>query len=88
MSEVLEERRLAQRLYDSVNQLKASSEESAKYRYNQILSRIEILIEYYRRMADALDYVGDEAVMLYRESTGLLQSDTDSARHVVSGTFL
>jgi len=88
VSEVLEEKRLAQRLYSRVEQLRATSEDSQKIQYTRILNRIELLIEYYQRMADALDYVGDEAIMLYQKNAELLRRGNDEARYTVSRTFL
>lgn len=88
VSVVMEEKRTAQQLYSQVEALKRISDDSTLYQYNRILNRIEILIQYYQKMAEALESVSEGAMSLYRQTLGILRNDADEAKNVVSNTFL
>jgi len=84
VSVVLEEKRIAMELQSHVETLMRISGDSARPQYQSILNRIENLVLYYQKMADALETVGEDAVMLHREIASKLRDDNDEATHVVS----
>ena len=88
VSAVREEKRLAQQLQNKVELLKRISGEGERPAYQYILGRVECLVRYYQKMADALEEVGDEAEYLYRQLAKRLRDENDAARSEISSTFL
>ena len=88
VSVVLEQRRMAQQLYERVEALQRISEETSRAQYRTILHKIDRLIQYYQKMAEALGSIGDGAEALYRDISRLLSDDTDAAGRVLPNTML
>lgn len=88
VSVILEEKRIAEQLLYQVEKLRKLSSDSVGPQYNAIVKKIENLIQYYRRMAEALETLGDDAVMLYREIAQKLQDDNDKAKRDISNFFM
>ena len=88
VSVVQEEKRLAMQLQSQIELLKRISEVESVQQYQQILNKVDNLVQYYQNMADALDTAGDLAVEYYREIAAILQDDTDEAKSVISRYLL
>ena len=88
VSVVLEERRIAQRLYSNVEALQRISDEASRAQYRALLNKIDRLIQYFQKMADALEEISDGADALYRELSRLLGDDNDVAKSVLPNIML
>lgn len=88
VSVVREEKRIALELQSQVEKLKRTGDESSVAYYNDLLDRIEILVQYYGRMSDALETVGDDAVLLYRNLAQTLEDEKDAAKDTINHVFL
>ena len=88
VSVIQEEKRVAQQLYDKVEMLKNLSEDGVRAQYQSILGRIDKMVQYYSKMAEAMEYVTDEALNLHRQLENLVHDDTVNADNDISKRFL
>lgn len=88
ISRLQEERKLASRLYENIEVMKAMADPADVHRYNAVLRDIEQMIEYFNKMASQLAYIADEAVQLSHELQGLAQDGTDLSRRITAEKFV
>lgn len=88
MSAVLKEKRLAQQLYSEVEGVSRISDDSTILQYRQILSRVEILIQFYQKMEETLQGVEENAIAIHREIMARLREETDEGKHVLPNAYL
>lgn len=87
ISKLREQKKLASRLYDNVLAMKHAGDPTEAYRYDPILRDIELLIEYFGRMATVLSRTDDEAVKLSAELGDLIQTGTEQTKHTIEQNF-
>lgn len=77
VSDLREERRIAQSLYEAVKLVKDTGDPLLWQEYGRILNAIEELQRYFGKMIDVLDDVAFDATKLYQELGMGIQQSTD-----------
>lgn len=72
-----EERRIVQRLYDTVIQARDTGDPLLRQEYGRVLNAIEEIRHYFERMIKALDNTAFDAEKLSMEIGRMLQDDID-----------
>ena len=80
VSEVKDERRITQRLYDTVKYTRDLGKPELAYSYNRLLSSIDELETYFMKMADVLEDISFDADQLYARLGSMIQDDTYHTR--------
>ena len=88
VSKLHERKKTATRLYESVRSMRRADDPAFAYKYDSILQNIEQLIEYFTRMASALDKIEGDATELSQKIGRLIEEDTDDTRHTISNNFM
>ena len=88
VSQLREQRKLAARLYEKVKAMKDLCDPSVAYQLDPILNRAAELKDYFRKMADLLSRVDDDAVQLSLELGNLIEDETARTRHASSQAFM
>ena len=88
LSRLQEEKKLASRLYENIEVMKAMADPADIHRYYAVLRDVEQMIEYFNKMANQLAHIADEAVQLSHELQGLTQDSTDLSRRITAGKFV
>ena len=88
VSGLREKKKTATRLYESVKGMKRADDLESAYRYRAILREIDVLFEYFDRMAVLLDNVGDDAIELSHKMQKLIEDGTAYTNYTVSDNFL
>ena len=78
------EKKIALELRENVEAMKYLVELDELYKIQAILRDIDMMIDYFEKMADSMDTIGNEAVYLSRTIGGIVQDDTDATKSVVS----
>ena len=84
VSKLREQKKIALRLKKSVQTVKALSDPSTAFQYDTIIRDVDCLVEYLDRMANALDNVDDEAIMMHMRIAHLIDDSTYEASHTIS----
>ena len=87
VSRIQEERRTAQRLYESVRRAKELSDPTIESAYNGVLDDINALIRYFEKMEDAFDQIELKAIELNRTVQSLVQEGIDQTKEVQNKYF-
>ena len=82
VSEILEEQRTAQRLYETVRFAKNTGDPLVAQGYDRVLNSIETLQRYFERMAIVLDDAAVDASRVYKELGICIQDSTDRLRDI------
>ena len=88
VSKLQKQRKIAERLRESLQVMQRISEPEKFGQYKAVLRDVDQLCEYLTRMARLLDNAGDEAVALSCEIGTMLADDAAHTRHVVSNTLM
>lgn len=88
VSKLQNQRKIAEKLRESLWAMQCVAEPETFAQYKAVLRDVELLCEYFTRMAQALDNTGDEAVVLSREIAAMITEDTAQTRYISSNTFM
>lgn len=77
VSEVQEERRVAQRLRDAVAFTRDNSDPSLRGEYNHVIYSVEKVQRYFLKMAEVLDDTASETVRVSRAIQNAVRESTD-----------
>lgn len=82
-----EEKKIVERLYDSVMAMKSCSD-SMYGQENVVLCEIDHLLEYFARMINVLENAETEAIQLSHIIGGKIEEDTEQARRISLRSFM
>lgn len=88
VSKLQKQRKIAERLRESLQAMRNLSDPEAFGKYSSVLRDVDQLCEYLTRMARLLDNTGDEAVQLSQEIGRLIQEDADYTRHIAEKAIM
>lgn len=88
VSKLRKERKLAERLRESLLAMRNCSDPAAFSQFYPVLRDVDQLCEYLERMARLLDNAGDEAIQLSHEIGQLIEDDAAQTRYVSSNAFM
>ena len=88
VSKLQNQRKIAERLRESLRAMQCISEPERLGQYKAVLRDVDQLCEYLTRMARLLDNAGDEAVVLSREIAAIIEEDAAQTRYISSNTFM
>ena len=88
VSKLRNEKKIASQLYANTVAMKGLDVQNSSYQYDLILRDIDQLVVYFKKMADLLDHVDDEAVQLSRMVGGMIENDSERIQKIVSNTFM
>lgn len=88
VSKLQNQRKIAERLRENLQAMQRVAEPETFAQYKAVLRDVELLCEYFTRMARVLDHTGDEAVVLSREMAAMIEEDTAQTKRIISNTFM
>lgn len=88
ISELREEKKMVERLYENVVAMKNCSDPSVYGQHYAILHDIDQLVEYFGRMTKVLAEAEAEAIQLSHTIGDKIEENTDRVRHTFSQSFM
>lgn len=88
VSKLREEKKLAMRLRDGIVAMRNNSDSAAFGEFYPILRDLDMMIEYFERMARVLAVTESEAVQLSRELGNEIEENTAQTQHRSSSSFM
>lgn len=88
VSKLQNQRKIAERLRESLQAMQRVAKPETFAQYKAVLHDVELLCEYFTRMARVLNNTGDKAVVLSREIAAIIEEDAAQTRYISSNTFM
>ena len=83
-----EDKKIASQLYENIAVMRNLDDPEVSQKYNSLLYEINQLNEYFKIMADTLDMIEQEAVILSSSIKNIINSDAETVNKISSESIL